>query len=309
MLFTEARVLRLLDKSPVTGGRTAVVDAFDPRAIERRYRNMGIDVARYYDGMKRVELRQCLDTGYRFFCPLSLAGEADFYDQMLGDDATDYRAWSSDFQFASDRIEDGETVLDIGCGYGKFLSRIAGRAVGVDGNGKARDRCVEAGLDVRPSIPDAQFDVVTAFHVLEHVWNVRSFLAAAIAAVRPGGRLIVAVPNCDPWFLRFDKYDTLNTPPHHVGLWSKSALLSLAPHFGLEVVEHVYLDTSRRPLVQAYLRAKLWAGVKTEIHRHSFAEKARIGLLLAPALAAGVVAPEVAAANVIVYRKPHVRSP
>jgi SAM-dependent methyltransferase len=306
-------------QSPVTGGETSVSAYFQTAAIVARYRRMGYDVARYYAGMDQIELRRCHDTGYRFFYPPSLAGEADFYDQILESDSVDYyRAWSEDYQFASDRIGDGEAVLDVGCGYGKFLAAVAGRtrAVGVDGNRKAQARCLAAGLDVRLGhVADhadelrGRFDVATAFHILEHVWDVRSFISSAVDALKPGGRLIIAVPNNEPYFLSFDKYDTLNTPPHHVGLWNKASLLAIAPHFGLEAVEHAYLEVARRPLVDAYVRARYWAGVKTEIHHHSPGELARIGLFAAPAVIASfarhIMRGGISSRNasVIVYRK------
>ena len=39
-------------------------------------------MTRYFDGLAMVQLRRCDDTGYRFFYPPSVAGEAEFYDMM-----------------------------------------------------------------------------------------------------------------------------------------------------------------------------------------------------------------------------------
>src|SRR5215210_4844343 len=61
--------------SPVTGGATRVVDAFDVAAIIDRYRrDWNLDVADHFAGRTSIYLYQCEETGYRFFHPQSLAG-------------------------------------------------------------------------------------------------------------------------------------------------------------------------------------------------------------------------------------------
>jgi SAM-dependent methyltransferase len=71
----------------------------------------------------------------------------------------------------------------------------------------------------------AAYDVITAFQVLEHIANPLPFLGDCITALKPGGLLIIAVPNNDA-FIRFADLP-LNQPPHHVGLWSPKSLAAL----------------------------------------------------------------------------------
>ena len=89
------------------------------------------------------------------------------------------------------------------------------------------------------------------------------------------------------------------------------SLKAAAPYFGLEATDCGVVDPSNRAVVLAYIHAKYWAGVKSELHKHSRAELARILAFAPPALVAsfasslmnrGVVARNIAA---IVYRKAH----
>ncbi len=252
-------------------------------------------MSNYVPDSGSVDVYRCPDTGYRFFHPPSLAGEADFYEQLY-DPATegggdrDYRSWSDDYQYAFQRIVDGERLLDVGCGFGYFLRRAAEKAdvTGIDGNKFAQAHCHKLGLDVRLGYSSdyrepfaATFDTVTAFQILEHIYDVRGFLDDLTAMVKPGGRLIIAVPNNEPYLRRFDPYNTWNCPPHHIGLWNRDSLEKAAALFGLEPVDHAYCEVSGRWSVEAYLHARQMLGITREIGEHSVSEKLKM-LALAP---------------------------
>ena len=93
----------------------------------------------------------------------------------------------------------GRRLLDIGCGDGSFL--LAAREVGWDvlgtelNPGPARD----TGLDVMESIDQfpapASFDCITMWHTLEHMLDIISMLLNIARLLKPGGKLIVAVPD------------------------------------------------------------------------------------------------------------------
>jgi ubiquinone/menaquinone biosynthesis C-methylase UbiE len=90
----------------------------------------------------------------------------------------------------------GREVLEVGCGTGLILqrlARIAKRAVGVDLSpgmlAKARARgleVVEADATALP-FPDASFDAAVSFKVLAHVPDIRGALSEMARVVRPGG--------------------------------------------------------------------------------------------------------------------------
>ncbi len=276
--------------SPITGQPASLVDRLDAATIRARYRDSGVDVGNYIPASGTVAVHHCPDTGYRFFHPPSLAGEADFYEQLYdpaieGGGDRDYRAWSDDYQYAFDRIVPGERLLDVGCGFGYFLRRAAEIAdvTGIDGNRFAQLHCKKLGLDVRLGYSSdyrdefrEQFDTVTAFQILEHIYEVRTFLDDLVAMVKPAGRLIVAVPNNEPYLRRFDAYNTWNCPPHHVGLWNRASLERTAALVGLTAVEHEYCEVSGRWTVEAYLRARHRLGIKEEIHQHGLGQKLKL---------------------------------
>ncbi len=107
-------------------------------------------------------------------------------------------------------------VVDFGCGNGAqtvLLAAFCDRVTGVDVDpvflADFRARITAAGLqgqvraevlaDGRIPLPDGGADVVTSFTVLEHVPDEAAALAEMRRVLRPGGRLVVSVPN--RWWL------------------------------------------------------------------------------------------------------------
>jgi SAM-dependent methyltransferase len=92
----------------------------------------------------------------------------------------------------------GSEVLEVGCGTGLLLERIAPlarRAVGVDLSPAMLERARRKGLDVQRAdatawpFADGSFDVAYSFKVLAHVEAFTVALAEMTRVTRPGGRL------------------------------------------------------------------------------------------------------------------------
>jgi len=95
-------------------------------------------------------------------------------------------------------------VLDAGCGVGIYTAAFGGVADEVIGTEIEHDRAIEAKRrtpDVvespgeRLPFADEAFDVVLSHEVLEHVADDRACALEMVRATKPGGRIIVFVPN------------------------------------------------------------------------------------------------------------------
>jgi hypothetical protein len=92
------------------------------------------------------------------------------------------------------------------------------------------------------------------------------------------GKLVIGVPNNEPYFQGYDKYCTLNLPPHHMGLWNKQVFEKAAPLFNLKLLQVAY-DVKGKITTHAYLKAKYMANIKTPAGKHTTAEKVKMLML------------------------------
>ncbi len=114
--------------------------------------------------------------------------------------------WARRLRMVEARARRG-TLLDVGCGDGLFLNVARGAGWRVDGiefspEGARRSshrlgRPVAVGDLARGRVLRGPFDVITLWHVLEHLVEPAAMLDAARARLRPGGLLVIAVPNLD----------------------------------------------------------------------------------------------------------------
>lgn len=233
--------------SPITGKSEAkLIEEIDAQTIIQLYqKELGMDIRRFFVNTPSVQIMQCQETGYRFYAPFSLAGDGEFYADLQQKYKTYYREWKWEYQFAANALNKNMNLLEIGCGRGTFMQHIKDKVascVGLELNLKAIEMATAAGLDVRNELIEdhaaanpEKYDVICFFQVLEHINEVKSFLDAALKALKVGGILIIGVPNSDPYLLKYDKFHTLNLPPHHAGLWNKASFQALENHFPMKL--------------------------------------------------------------------------
>jgi cyclopropane fatty-acyl-phospholipid synthase-like methyltransferase len=142
-------------------------------------------------------------------------------------------------------------LLDFGCGPGGFLLKArtrARRVMGVELEARLQKHFRLHDLDVAPTLEDLpagqRFDVITAFHVVEHLGDPADMLAQMAAKLRKGGRIIIEVPSsadalltlygCTP-FSEFTYWSC------HLFLFNADNLPLLAEKSGLQLdyVEHI----------------------------------------------------------------------
>lgn len=241
------------------------IDGFDTSQICEAYKLIGMDVSRLFEGTERVDLYECRQTGYRFYYPFSTIGDADFYKELS---ITRKNYYSTRWEHLKilPTLNGSETVLEIGSGFGAFLALLKSNGINAEGielNPEALTICKKEGLYVHDELINAfalknteKYDVVCYFQVLEHITQVHDFIKDSLLALKPNGKLIIGVPNNNPFLFVNDKYHTLNLPPHHAGLWSKKSLKSLEQIFNIELVSLQYepLEKTYGDFLKVYIK-------------------------------------------------------
>ncbi|MCP5554754.1 MAG: class I SAM-dependent methyltransferase [Verrucomicrobiales bacterium] len=148
--------------------------------------------------------------------------------------------------------------LDVGCANGVFL-REAGtlgiQASGVELSDVAVAKALAAGLDVQCGAledidPAAQYNVITAFDVLEHVLDPSGFLASMVERLAPGGQIALTLPNRDSIFCRLmGARWWFYIPEEHLHYFQPKNVRALCEHAGLEVL---HVGRTYKPLTFDY---------------------------------------------------------
>jgi SAM-dependent methyltransferase len=213
-----------------------------------------------------VTMVECNQCKLWHFYP-AMSGDSEFYSELTSLSPKYYNQIKWEFGIAKSLILHGNSVLDVACGTGAFLrsiNDIVGDAVGVDTNPSAVGLAKKAGLKVfEKSIEQfatentGRFEVVTAFQVIEHIESIMPFLLKAYQCVRPGGILVVSVPNRER--RTHEGFEPLDYPPHHLSRWSDSQLRTVA-----ELLKGDLLRIYKEPITDAQLIRALR---EREMHR------------------------------------------
>jgi len=129
-------------------------------------------------------------------------------------------------------------VLEVGCAEGGLGARIKQQyALQYEGVEPSRDvetaqqRLDKVYRDVRDIDEAKQYDLVMAFHVLEHIENISSALQAWKAQLKPGGHLLVEVPNRSGHpLLAIDQH------PEHLHQFTAASLVTLMTRLDMAVI-------------------------------------------------------------------------
>ncbi|MEZ4896244.1 MAG: class I SAM-dependent methyltransferase [Saprospiraceae bacterium] len=127
-------------------------------------------------------------------------------------------------------------LLDYGCGTGFFLHhmvRLGWQGTGLEINEKARSLARnkwQLNVYDPKSLGDyrEEFDVITLWHVLEHVHTLTATTKQLVRALKPGGLLIIAVPNYTSFDARYYGPDwAAYDVPRHLWHFAPASILRL----------------------------------------------------------------------------------
>ncbi|WP_317193439.1 class I SAM-dependent methyltransferase [Aureibaculum flavum] len=178
---------------------------------------------------------------------------------------------------------DEKTILDIGAGTGDFLAacQIDGwKVTGVEPNEKAVEILnsklgsfkVQIFSDIY-ELNSESYDVITMWHVLEHVPNLREYIAKLKLLLKPNGTLIVAVPN----FKSFDanhykEFWAAYDVPRHLWHFSRKSISDLFGQENMKVEKvlpmkfdsfYVSLLSEKYKTGKSNLLKAFWVGLKS----------------------------------------------
>ena len=144
------------------------------------------------------------------------------------------------------RVVPGGRYLDVGCGLGVMvagMARLGMQAEGVEPGEAAVEKLRGLGLKVFHGMlhdahfPDASFDSVSMYHVLEHTPDPVVVLAECRRILKPGGELFVGVPNFDSLVRTWIGWLWSGLDlPRHLHQFRAASIRVAARRAGLEVV-------------------------------------------------------------------------
>jgi SAM-dependent methyltransferase len=137
-------------------------------------------------------------------------------------------------------------LLDVGSALGSFLVVAAGAgfaAEGVEPDPGTAEQARARGLAVRTGTLDdlaagPRFDVLTMFHVIEHLDSPRAALERARALARPGATLMIETPTVENLWFRLAPGRWRQLIPDHYFFFSRATLERLLRQTGFRPVEH-----------------------------------------------------------------------
>lgn len=182
------------------------------------------------------------------------------YDRMAAHDSTHwwYRARRdilADYLARYADLPEHARILEIGCGTGHNLPMLAkfGTVDAIEIDPAAREIASErlgrpvgdAPLPALPGIERGAYDLIAVLDVVEHIEDDVAALKAMAECLKPGGKILIAVP-AHQWM--WSAHDVVN---HHHRRYSKATLVAAIERAGLAPRKLTYFNSLLFPLAAA----------------------------------------------------------
>lgn len=156
-------------------------------------------------------------------------------------------------------LKDGDSVLDIGCGNGGFLKslksfgtyKLMGSELSENSAKRAaghKDIQLFIGSLKNEDFENESIDLITLFHVFEHLTNPKDTLEFIQQKLKKNGTLVMSFPNVDSWQSKFFKGHWLHLdPPRHLFLFKPKDFIEIMREMGFELVKEKYFSMEQNP--------------------------------------------------------------
>jgi SAM-dependent methyltransferase len=211
---------------------------------------------------------RCSDCGLIFLNPRPDAKEIlKFYSgEYYGEGTRKFRKWleAPRKYFAHKRIQRVEKyfaqsgrALDVGCGQGTFLQMMQEKGWechGIELTADISSRAAQLGISVsvgevqEGQFPDGSLDLITLWHVLEHLEDPSKALRTFRPMLKPKGILAISTPNIDSLQARISGSRWFHLdPPRHLYLFSPKTLLPLMESLGFSLLKIRFFSMEQNP--------------------------------------------------------------
>lgn len=145
-----------------------------------------------------------------------------------------------------EEFEEPGRLLDYGCGTAEFLNEARinlWKVQGIEPNEKARTQAnKKLGGKVYENIDDLKkdttFDVVTLFHVLEHIHDLRKTIKKVLNHLKSNGYIFIAVPNHECWDAKhYSNHWAAWDVPRHLYHFNLKSIRQFQEEFDLNLID------------------------------------------------------------------------
>lgn len=230
---------------------------------------------RFGDYSQTYNVVECGSCGHRFLNPRPKESELgrlypqSYYDNRKAEEPGQKGRYERQLSLLPPLS--GGSLLDLGCAGGAWLEMARGKGWDVMGVDFVRSEYVSASVPIKiGGLPDidfagAQFDIVTAWGVMEHIPSPSLYFKKVHSILKGGGSFIFMVPNAESLWSRYAYKEDV---PRHLQFYRPSSLRRYASESGFAVEKVIGANfIYSKPATGRGLfrrRALLWMGVPWE---------------------------------------------
>lgn len=172
------------------------------------------DVRHLYPRLSAAEERRFYASEFETFMA-GRAGDAGGWKRVEDHIRANEPTRARRMRYLAEHLPAGARVLEVGCSSGFMLHPLVAEGhgcIGIEPSGAFGDYLRSRTLEVYPDLgalraarPDARFNLIMHFFVLEHIGAPLAFLREQLSLLAPGGALVFEIPNAaDPLYSVYD---------------------------------------------------------------------------------------------------------